>query len=245
MSNHLLTVTPPSPPLDDGLREIPWDTAAFGRRCFELAGLPSDAAMLRSLLLRRDAQTCTWRGIHTGPVLPEALRHAGFISAELQLSFSLGLDPTLPADPALRPFEPADAADCHDLLGRAFRRTRFHAIPGLDPNRIAKRYTAWFDQLYATHPQLILAYHDGAGVAGVFAAQPQPRGLYLALAAAETGLGWRLFRAALGAYARMGHRRGHAAVDAANASVVTLYGRFGASFTAATDIAMWNAEARW
>jgi hypothetical protein len=249
----------PHPGARVGLRDSPWDSRAFGRRCYELVAEDGwevvDPRGLLSFLAGHGAGTVTCR-LSTPPGPPAAaralLRAAGFFQADLQLEYVLSLagreaPPGLPGD--LRPAGDGDRETILDIAARAFAAFRFADIPGVTQDMVGRRYRDWCSQILTRHPGLAhVLVHEGE-LAGFFAAEPKgrPGHLNLTLAAVNPACrgvpGYALFAKALAAYSRAGWRTAGAALSAENLSVLNLYASLEAKFVRAVQFHLWNAPA--
>lgn len=233
---------------------LPWDVAAFGRRCYEVTIDAAAPDLVPGEVARfmREAgmQTVTCRLPGRDRTHLALIRGAGFHEVELQLELAVRLGARGPAEPGtlLRSLTPADRPAIEAITRHAFLATRFHDIPGVTDAQIGDRFVRWLAEIMHAAPDLALVLEVDGAVQGLFASKPTgERGeLYLALAAtapeAPLGFGTYLYRAALEAYAQSGWRRGMTAIDAANVGVLSLWMGLGARVLRARDIYFWHAE---
>ena len=231
------------------LVELPWDSRAFARSCWELtctAETPPTAKELRALFIKKRAEVVTWRRNANGAFAPETLHQLGFRVADLQLCFSVPLKPRAVSSPHLRPYRSADASALNVIAAAAFEISRFSILPGVTAAAIGQRFANWSAQLVQEASDTCFVYELGNRVVGAFLSKKDTSGLNLALAAVALGtppgIGPYLYREAFDCYARMGYRFGYAAISARNLPVLNLYAGLGARFTKATEILMWCRE---
>lgn len=214
----------------DRIKPVPWDRAAFGRDCYELAG--AEAATLAAAL--------TQPGHYTVKVDPladkRALHAAGFYYCDTLI------EPWCVPERLVRHDDAATALDFAPALAPlaaicdgAFVHGRFHRDFNLEPACADRRYGNWLAQLHGegrviglTHagtPAGFIAHVDGALVLHALGAQWRGRGLAKFWWSAA---GRHLFA--------QGCREIRSSISAANLAVLNLYASLGFRFRQPLDV---------
>jgi hypothetical protein len=167
----------------------------------------------------------------------EKLARAGFAWTDCQIEFRIALG-KITSTPSLESLE-VEFADARPFTVEAsdmkvFRHERFLEVPGVTPEKLAERYSAWANRLLANHPGWCLRIHYQSHLQGWYLSEPDGESVHLALAmlhkdASMTGL--HLYQKALIAYANRGARMGRAGFSVRNTDVHNIYARLGALFT--------------
>jgi hypothetical protein len=182
--------------------------------------------------------------LHEAPPLAR-LRAAGFVLADTQVEFRIGLGRrTISAG--------ADSLGVRSAGNAAFvvraeemapfEHERFRHLPGYEPARASLRYCEWSRELIHDHPDTCLEFTLGDAVQGWFLSRPASGGLNLTLAMLHRSAkisGFLLYEKALEAYAERGHRVGWAGFSVTNTAVLNIYSKLGAQFIAPVGIWLW------
>ena len=186
----------------------------------------------------------------TDPALLAAAADTGFVWADVQIPFRIGLaSPAVEA--AARDSSPLEARTVAEgwrtppaaIPVRSFTSERFLMLPGATQARIDERFRGWAAEICAGSPELCLEFARGGSVQGWFLAEPDgASGIRLTLAAlAEQAAcsGMELYRAALHAYARRGFRLGAASFSVRNTAVMSIYAALQARFQPPRPVFLW------
>ena len=114
-----------------------------------------------------------------------------------------------------------------------FKNERFNLLPGKTPERIARRYACWSNNLIKEYPGYCLSISWKNETQGWFLSRPSAEGLNLTLAMLAKGAGisgMLLYQKALLEYSRLGLRLGWASFSVRNTAVLNIYSRLGAHF---------------
>jgi hypothetical protein len=185
-----------------------------------------------------------------GPDLLAAVADTGFVWADVQIPFRIGLA-SRAADGTARESSPLVISTAAEgwrtrpgaLPVRSFTSERFLMLPGATQARIDNRFRGWAAEICAASPDLCLEFVRGGAVQGWFLSQPDGSGgirlTLAALADAATCSGMELYRSALQAYARSGFRLGSASFSVRNTAVMSIYAALHARFQAPRPVFLW------
>jgi hypothetical protein len=220
------------------IREHAANTAWLGQP----AGILIDAAFFDLPAAEQQQQLAQFAWTEFRSPLPSAppalkLQRAGFTWIDCQLGFRIALK-RVPSTPSLEKLD-VEFADKRPFAVppaemKVFRHERFLELPGVTPEKLAERYSAWAARLIANHPAWCLRIVYESRVQGWYLSEPEGESVHLALAmlhqdASVTGL--HLYQKALLSYASRGAAMGRAAFSVRNTDVHNIYSRLGALFT--------------
>lgn len=214
----------------ESFKPIPWDTAAFGIRAYEIAA-PTPEALEMAIQIPghytvRVDPLASKRWLHhygfyycdtlIEPYCAEG-RFVPFDDMEVSVSTSLALEPLL--------------AICHG----AFSHGRFHRDFNLSQAQADQRYDNWLTQLHAAGKVHGVLYRSE--LAGFIAVDDNRLVLHaLAEALRGCGLAKYFWTPVCRTLFEAGHAEVTSSVSASNLAVVNLYARLGFSFRNPVDI---------
>lgn len=176
------------------------------------------------------------------------IRDAGFVFADTQVNFRVGLAgrPAQCAEPLS--LEPASngtwRADASEWA--IFGQERFRLLPGITPARLNQRYARWAAELVHRAPETCFEIRSAGEPAGWYFAEPGRSGaINLTLGVLRRGSrisGYAMYEAALCRLAAMGYRIGWASFSIANSAVHNIYARLGARFVSPGGIWLWTRK---
>jgi hypothetical protein len=175
-----------------------------------------------------------------------AMHNAGFLLADTQLQFRIGLKSG--SEPCREELEVRFASETpfelEDRELAPFEHERYGRLPH-GQERTNARFGAWGRQLIREHPETCIEVLAKGEPQGWFLSQPSSRGLNLALAMLRRSAqisGFLLYEKGLASYAARGHRIGWASFSVTNTAVHNIYAKLGAHFVEPTGIWMWIAD---
>jgi hypothetical protein len=216
----------------------------------EPVGVIDDVAFLSLPREQRERQLREYAWVELRTPLHSADRNAlaaaGFIHADTQIPFRLGIR-RVTGGASIEPLEVTRASDDPFKISSgdvaSFTHERFRHLPGVTAERIAERFAWWAADEIAAAPEWCLRVTSGERTQGWFLSHVATDGLHLELAMLHRDAkisGVYLYRRALVAYASFGATIGLARFSVENTPVLNIYASLGAQFLPPIGIWLWT-----
>jgi ribosomal protein S18 acetylase RimI-like enzyme len=216
--------------MNPAIRRIEWDSAAFGRDCFEIDGLGEEA-------LQEAARRPGHYTIKVDPLVSKALldRHGFYYCDTLIEPFCTRERFTGHPDARAQCSRATELGAVLAVCHGAFRHGRFHRDFHLSPEQADLRYDRWLGQMHAAGNVYGLTFE---GQLAGFIAVDAARLVLHAMAAAYRGRGIakHLWTAVCEDLYRQGHAELSSSISAANVAAVNLYATLGFRLRRPVDV---------